>query len=55
MKIKKVIKQHNFLQLVELTELVYGGKYAIINGDRVKDGLCLDAARDLFNTLKKLS
>lgn len=55
MKVKKVLKQFNFTQLVELVEPVYGGKYAVIKNDQVTDGLCLDAANDLYITLKKLS
>ena len=55
MKIKKILKQFNSIQLVELTKPVYGGKYAVINGDHIKDGLCLDAASELYSILKKLS
>lgn len=53
--IEKVIKEYKFIKLVKLTSPVYGGLYAVINGDRAKTGLCLDAANDLFCTLKKLS
>ena len=52
----KTIKTHGLnLSVVKLDKPVFGGQYAVINGDRMKDGLCLDAAIDLFNTLKKLS
>lgn len=54
MKILKVLKSYGFLQLVR-TETIYGGNYAVINGDRAKTGLNLEAANDLFITLKKLS
>ena len=54
--ITKVIAQHGLgLSLVRLDKPVYGGYYAVINGDRMKDGLCLDAANEIFITLKKLS
>ncbi len=54
-EILKTLKTHKFISLVELKTPVYGGKYAIINGDKIKTGLCLDAACDLFKTLKSLS
>lgn len=54
MKILKVLKSNGFLQLVK-TEPIYGGNYAVINGNRAKTGLNLEAAIDLFYTLKKLS
>lgn len=54
MEIKKVIKQYGFLRLVK-TENILGGEYAIINGDRAKTGLTLDAAKDLFRTLRQLT
>ena len=54
MQIKKVIKQNGFLQLIK-TENILGGCYAVINGDRAKTGLTLDAAKDLYLTLIKLS
>lgn len=54
--ITKVIAQHGLgLSLVRLDKPVYGGYYAVINGDRMKDGLCLDAAKEIFITLKRLS
>jgi hypothetical protein len=53
MRIEKVIKEHKFIKLVK-TEMIFGGCYAVINGDRAKTGLTLDAANDLFKLLKKL-
>ena len=51
----KIIKQFGFVQLVKLNEPVFGGYYAVINCGNIKDGLSLDAANDLYYTLKKLS
>jgi len=52
----KVIKRHgSFIELVKLDKPVLGGSYAVISSGKITDGLCLDAARDLFATLKKLS
>jgi|688.fasta_scaffold289211_3 hypothetical protein len=53
MKIEKIIQEYKFIKLVK-TEMIMGGNYAVINGDRAKTGLTLDAAYDLFKLLKKL-
>ena len=53
--IEKIIKEYKFIRLVKLSSPIMGGSYAVINGDRAKTGLCLDAANELFCVLKKLS
>jgi hypothetical protein len=54
MDIKKVIKQKKGIRLLELSVPVLGGKYAVDTFSSYKDGLCLDAANELFNILVKL-
>lgn len=49
----KTIKKIGKLELVKLDKPVYGGDYAIFNGDSFKTGLCLDAANEIYSKLKK--
>ena len=51
----KILKSHGFLWLVKLDKPVMGGLYAVMNGGQITDGLCLDAANDLYKILLKLS
>lgn len=51
MTVLKTLKQFRFVKLVK-TNPIMGGEYAVINGDKVKDGLSLESTRDLYNTLK---
>lgn len=41
-------------KLIKLDKPVMGGSYAITQNDEIiKDGLCLDAANEIFNELTK--
>jgi len=57
MKILKSIRKSKNLEVVR-TETILGGNYALINWnldfENAKTGLCLDAAMNLFDTLKQL-
>jgi hypothetical protein len=51
----RTIEERNGYQLVRLSIPVYGGDYAVMkNGITIKDGLCLDAAIEVFNVLTKV-
>ena len=54
MQISKVLKKYKNIKLVKLQQPVLGGFYAVITFSGIKDGLSLEAANDLFNTLKSL-
>ena len=46
------IKEKNGYHLIKLFIPVYGGYYAIMkNCVTIQDGLCLDAALEIFNNL----
>lgn len=52
----KTIEERDGFHLVKLFQPVCGGYYSIIkNGITIKDGLCLDAAYEMFNLLIKQS
>ena len=54
-QIKKVLKQSGDLRLLELETPVYGGKYAVETSSIYKDGLCLEAAKEIYSILEKLT
>lgn len=48
----KTIREKNGIHLVKLNVPVFGGYYAIVkNCITLEDGLCLDAAIEVFNIL----
>lgn len=48
------LKTKNSYHLMKNVTPVYGGYYSIVkNGITIKDGLCLDAANEVFETLTK--
>jgi len=48
----RTIKEKNGYHLVKLVTPVFGGYYAIVkNCITIQDGLCLDAALEVFNNL----
>lgn len=48
----RTIKERNGYHIIKLLTPIYGGYYAVMkNGIHISDGLCLDAAIEIFNTL----
>ena len=52
-KFQTVIREEKGWQLVSLKNPVMGGMYAVYNAkdNRIKTGLCLEAAVEIFNTV----
>jgi len=50
-KISKVLKTKGSVSLVVLETPVCGGSYVIVNGNKMKTGLCLDAANEFYSLL----